>query len=317
MNWEILAKHLSNELSPTETAEVEEAINNNEADKNIFQEIMQWWPVQIMKRDVHLSQEEKQVTWQVIHAEINKTTPSGILQKKWVISMAASLGLLLIAYLIWPSNQRVATSKGQKSEISLADGSTVFLNHSSSLKYPRSFGEESREIKLKGEAFFDVQKNPALPFIIHTGNTSISVLGTSFNVFSRKDRQTIEVTVVTGKVLFSHEDRQEIIQPGEKGVYDRIKQRLYKIPQEDFNDLAWHSGNLAFKSTTFRQIKTILEKAFDITIEMDNADLNKCVVTSTIHFEDLEDVLEVLALTMGFEYEINKDLVKISGDGCD
>ncbi len=317
MNWEILARHLNNELPPTETAELEEAINKNEADKNIFREIMQWWPAQIIKSDVHLSQEEKQVAWQAIHAEINKTTPSAILRKKWVISMAASLGLLLIAYLIWPSNQRVVTSKSQKSEISLADGSTVFLNHSSALKYPEFFGDESREIKLKGEAFFEVQEDPALPFIIRTGRTAISVLGTSFNVFSREEHHTIEVTVVTGKVLFSHEDHQEIIQPGEMGVYDKVEQRLYKIPQEDFNELAWHSGNLEFKSTTFGQIKMILEKTFDITIEIANADLNKCVVTSTIHFEDLEDVLEVLSLTMGFEYEINKDLIKISGNGCD
>ncbi|TRX60564.1 DUF4974 domain-containing protein [Fulvivirga sp. M361] len=316
MNWETIAKVLSKELPSEERRKMEGVTRENESDEKILNEIMQWWPKQLSKNSIHLSDKEKESAWKEIHSEIDKTTIRQIPLKKWALRIAASLSLILVGYLMWPSNQKVVTTTGQKSEIILTDGSTVFLNHSSVLKYKKSFGEDSREIQLEGEAFFEVKKKPELPFVINTGGTSVSVLGTSFNVHSRKKNSVIEVTVVTGKVRFNGAGKEEIILPGEMGIYDRSTGQLIKVSLDEFNTMAWHSRKLEFESTAFDQIEKTLEKVFDIEIIVTNPDIYNCNVTSVIQFDDPEEVLEILGLTMGFDYEINERKIQISGDGC-
>ena len=316
MNWRILAKFLSKELPAEGHKKMEASLRKNPSEKRLTKEIMQWWPQHISKNGLHLSDEEKRHAWDEIHSAIGETSVSPVPLKAWGFGIAASLSLLLIAYLLWPSNQKVTTTVAQKSEIGLSDGSTVFLNHSSSLKYKKSFGEDSRVVQLRGEAFFEVKKNPGLPFVVNTGGTSVSVLGTSFNILSREKLNTVEVTVVTGKVLFSKGSEEETIFPGETGIYNRTDGSLYKVPQEGLNSTAWHSGKLVFKSAAFSEIEKTLENLFNVDIRVNDQAIYKCSVTSVIHFDGLQDVLEVLQLTMGFEYETDMDNIQISGDGC-
>ena len=152
------------------------------------------------------------------------------------------------------------TDAGQRLELKLSDGSVVFLNANSALKYPDKFTGERREVFLEGEAFFQVAKDPAHPFIIHTNSVDTRVLGTSFNVNAKAD-STI-VSVVTGKVQVSRGDLSEIAMPNEKVVYAFSKNRLAKARANLEFELAWRSNTIILTDAKLSEVAEKLHEAY-------------------------------------------------------
>lgn len=205
-----------------------------------------------------------------------------------------------------------ANPKGQKSILQLADGSNVILNAESEIRFERDFGQRHREIYLTGEAFFEVASDSLLPFRVHSGELVTAALGTSFNVNSYEQKM-VRVQLATGKVKVYKEAEEEqsvYLIPGEEitmGLDFQLDKRTFDIN----NAFHWKNGILLFKSMSFQDVVTALERWYAVEITVKNHPSTAMRVSGEFKNTYLKDVLESLGYAYGFEYSINNKEVLI------
>lgn len=208
------------------------------------------------------------------------------------------------------------TELGSKTTFQLSDGSIVKLNAGSTITYPESFGEESREVVLTGEAFFEVQRDAQRPFIVKTREIATIVLGTSFNILAHPD-EDIQVTVATGKVRVANEQIQVDLDPGEQAKYQLNDQSLTEREVDLDYYLAWYKGILDFRDELMESVVKKLEKWYGVDIEL-KGDFEQCRVVGKHENESLENILVGLEFSLNLksvEWKSN-ELVVITGSGC-
>ena len=220
-----------------------------------------------------------------------------------------------------------STLRGQKSNIVLSDGTTIRLNSESSLIFPEKFTNGKREVTLIGEAFFEVTRNPTMPFIVHTDNLKTTVLGTSFNVKAFKDVDT-QVTVATGKVKVapilksSTQEKREassevLLTPNQQATYNVSNNELVKKEVNIKSYLSWKESEIIFDKITFEEASLILERWFNIEIVFENETLKHCIVRSEYTNENLINILESLKFIHGIDYRfVENNRVVITGEIC-
>ncbi len=216
--------------------------------------------------------------------------------------------------------------RGQKSVLALPDGSKVWLNVDSKLTYAKDFRKMSkREVQLEGEAFFSVAHNDSVPFIVHTSSSiRIEVLGTSFNVKSYHGDETVETTLVDGRVSIDKLEKNGltvsnlILRPNQRAVYFKGSNTLDVRDVNAVSLSSWRNDYLVFDETPFADVLSQLERWYDVKIylpEEVKSDL-PCTLTANIQQESLEDVLKLLETSHRITYSINDDEVVISGKLC-
>ncbi|MEM1136306.1 MAG: FecR domain-containing protein [Bacteroidota bacterium] len=247
--------------------------------------------------------------------------------RAFFIRRAASIAILFsIGIAIWLLSkstfwmklnyEKLSTTKGKIEQITLLDGTKVTLNGNSSLYYPKMFKKNKREVLLEGEAFFEVTHQPEKPFTILSGEVLTTVLGTTFNLRHIEKEGLTELLLQEGKVSFEVGDKKEIILPGEVVQFNKSKAKIAKKANENINITAWKSGILNFKETSIQQVVTVLERYYQIDFLVDNIDELHCNYTGTFNESTLDEVLEVMQLSAGFEFKINENNVVISGNFC-
>lgn len=202
---------------------------------------------------------------------------------------------------------------GQISEITLPDGSTVWLSAASSIEYPDQFSTGERIINLYGEAFFDVLPDSGRPFVVNSGPVSTSVLGTSFNVRAYNDDPDLEVTLATGKVevAVSGSDRKQILEPNQKVGYTS-EAGLSDVSQADARlARAWTQRELVFMRENFATIARTFERWFGVEFVFEDETLKEEVFV--YHFKELslQNSMIILSELAEFEYEITGRQVMI------
>jgi len=207
------------------------------------------------------------------------------------------------APVLW---NEVKTITGMHSRFKLPDGSQVWLNTSSNLKYPLIFGDQ-REVELTGEAFFDIRKDEKHPFIVKVGEINIEVAGTSFNVLNYSDENQTEIVLKSGKIkLFTgdYSDRKEIIslEPGQKAVYIDSLRRVFIDDVEVIKYTAWMDGKLMFIDDPMDEVVRKINRWFNVDIILQDADLHEYVYKATFEDETLDQILELLKLSAPIEY---------------
>ena len=236
----------------------------------------------------------------------------------------------------------VSTKNGSRTKIQLPDGSAVWLNSSSKLVYDNNnFGTTIREVSLVGEAYFDVVKNPAKPFVIHTAKMDIKVLGTAFNVKCYPGEKTTETSLIRGSVEVTLKDRQEkiIMKPDEKLIINNddvtalkintpalkqhtIAEKMNPIIQLSHLTLypkdstvvetGWVENRLIFSDERLEEIAKKMERWYGVTIIIANEKLKKELLTGSFEKETIAQALNALQITTLFSYKINKDIITIS-----
>ncbi|MEJ7644884.1 MAG: FecR domain-containing protein [Chryseolinea sp.] len=220
------------------------------------------------------------------------------------------------------SNAEKRNKKGERSMITLSDGSKVWLNADSKLSYPKEFEGQNREVSLDGEAFFDVAKDARHPFVIHLSQSDVRVLGTSFNIKAYHDDETVETSVVTGLVAFIADDADKsvrdttFLKPNQKAIFQKYKKTVEKLESPASEDKAWTQGSLVFKATPFKQVAKVLSRAYGKEIIFENKDILNCRLTGTFNESSLNEVMELIAGTQDFDYTITDKFLKINGTGC-
>ncbi len=168
--------------------------------------------------------------------------------------------------------------------------------------------------ELKGEAFFDVARNPEQPFIIHANESDVEVLGTSFNVKSHPEQSNVQVAVVEGRVAFKNvnntpeaEALSVTLSKGQYGYMDIHKRTILVDDLAVENYLAWKNGRFEFEGLTLQQVCTQLNRLYEIECSYSNKQIENLLLTASFSNESLEKTLEVIALSLDIEYDLKNN----------
>ena len=325
---ELLAKKLSGNATADELRDLEnwrkEQVENDDFARNA-EEI---WQMSDKYSDRPFVTDKK-AAWKAIESKLDIKEKGQIVQMRaWprVLQIAAMSVFVIGAYWLWNNSMNntaadfmaIHSYEDENKEIELPDGTKIWLNENSSIRYAADF--KKRDVTLKGEAFFEVARMEDSPFEITSGGATTRVLGTSFNIRAYPEEAQVELTVKTGKVAFSGEAKQDtkILIAGEAANYEKEAKRVLESPVLEANALAWQTKSLTFISTPFSQVEKDLERYFGVEIEVKNPALANCRFEGgTLKKAKLSEILELLQVTM--DWEVSRDGTKyiIGGEGCE
>jgi ferric-dicitrate binding protein FerR (iron transport regulator) len=214
---------------------------------------------------------------------------------------------------------KTAPITGQ-SRFSLPDGSGIWLNRGSTLRYPAHFGQATREVWLEGEGFFEVAKDPHKPFLVHSGQTVTRVTGTSFNVRSYSGEEKVSVIVLSGQVVFAPDTEgpteKVYLNPGNEGIFDTATNTVQKNIHSDPNRVAWKTKRLVFIDQPLAEIIPVLESYSGASIGVDHPDLFQCRFRGTFMEASLDEILQVMTFSMNITVRKSAQKITLAGKGC-
>jgi transmembrane sensor len=262
---------------------------------------------------------------------------SGILS--WSLFFNKKTADTSIAKLTAYNNNNISTKPGSKTQVKLPDGTLVILNADSKLSYPDNFLGNTREVKLEGEAFFEVTHNAEKPFIVHTSLMDIRVLGTVFNVKSYAGDNESEASLLKGSIqvtLKNRKDEKIMLKPNEKiSVFaltpvqnepeipvDTSAETLAASPisidkinfdakDKIINEVAWTQDKLVFNNENFEAIALTLERWYGIKIVIKNQHLKDQRFTGKFKNENIDQVLKAFQLSYNFKYKTENNIIII------
>lgn len=214
-----------------------------------------------------------------------------------------------------PSYNQLSVPNGKRLQLVLSDGSMVFLNSGSSLRYPVRFTNNGpREVFLDGEAFFEVEKDVQHPFLVHGRDLEIKVLGTKFNVSAYPGDGTVNTTLAQGSVEIRDKwalVAPVILEPEQRAIYG-VSGHTMEVAKVNVDEyIAWTRGELWFQSRTFPQILKVLERHFDVTIINAYPYLDGQSFFARFNGQTLEEVLQLFQNSEPFDYVINGKTITI------
>lgn len=210
--------------------------------------------------------------------------------------------------------EEFSTPPGQRARVKLHDGTVVWLNARTTLRYPNQFDTEERKVELDGEAFFEVKHDNDIPFVVSTEKADVKVLGTKFNVFAYDGRDEFSTSLVEGSVKVYKENQENeaiLIRPNES--VELISDNLMKTQFDNTDFLLWKDGVYAFDDVTFQDIVKKLELYYDVTIIVKNNNLSQFRFSGKFRQRDgVESVLRTLQKVYNFSYTKEEELNRIT-----
>ena len=202
----------------------------------------------------------------------------------------------------------VVAPKGAQSQIELPDGTNVWLNAGSTIRYANTFGQGDRSLILSGEAYFDVTSNKTLPFIVRTEDLKIEVLGTKFNVKAYEGLDNIKVSLIEGSVSLENvpENQTYMLKPMETAIYDKQLHDTKIVKDISSRAKECTNGDIIFHGEAFEEIAFILEQQFNVTIHIEKESLKKKQFKGDFtKNETSERIFNVMATDGQFNYRIS------------
>lgn len=348
LDWDILLRYLNGDSSPNEEENVREWMDSSKENLEfmLFLEVIwQMEPKEKKQVDAEKSWEnftekfdfekkssgsvQQQPSLRKISSDFQKGSQTKRKRKMkwgWMLAAAAAVLISVMTSLqfIGPSEsidaddtlnefvyRELNTEKGQRTRVLLSDGSVIYLNGDSYMRIPEVFREdESRQVYLEGEAFFEIPKNENITFQVITNESVTTVLGTKFNVLSYPEDNNVTVTVAEGEVSLRFIDDSSsdplIITEKQKGIIGRgIPPRLTEV--ENLNAyLGWTRGELVFEQTPLSKMIQKLERWYDIEIELEESDTeltNKRLTATFSQNQSVDDVLQSISLAINLPIE--------------
>lgn len=199
----------------------------------------------------------------------------------------------------------IHTAYGAEKHVFLPDSSEIWMNAGTSFKYPKKFKGDQRTVYLDGEAYFSIRKDQSKPFVVQTGNISVKVLGTQFNVKAYPDDERIITTLTSGKVeIHTGANDPRVLKPNEQLTYNKntLEVNITEISVDETD--AWRNGQLIFSDAPLSEILQALERKFDVSIS-DNTTIpvSKLYTVKFLKNENLEEILGILQDIVGFSYQ--------------
>ena len=209
---------------------------------------------------------------------------------------------------------KLTTPVGGEYSLVLSDGTKVFLNADSELKYPVEFSDGKRIVDLKGKAYFEVHKDSSRPFVVRMNGAEVTVLGTSFNVNTYGDDGQIYTTLVNGSVRVSSvkNGQAEVLKPGMQSVMDVQSGQLTVREVDVEPSVAWREGRFVFRAMTLDLIMRQLQRWYDFEVFYQNSELKDYEFRGVIKRDmDLDKVLSVIKATTNVDFEVKGKVITI------
>ncbi|MGB0807072.1 MAG: FecR domain-containing protein [Salibacteraceae bacterium] len=309
---ELLIAYLLGELDPQKINEVSEWIAMSEDNLKYFEEISRIWNPNISKQTPQFNAD---VAWNKVAPKI-QVTP--FYMKSWFRAAAAVIILFgainLLLNLSSTTEPTVLFSETEIVNKTLEDGSEITLNKNSKISYTDNFNTDTRQVKLEGEAFFDIERDTNKPFIIELDQSFVKVLGTSFNIKSEPEDELVSVFVKSGVVLFEYASNTNdssylsvTLKAGDKVVYNKSTRKLEPVSQNESSslDMYWMDQQLIFDGIELRKVAEILETVYEVDISFSEEQSKLCLLTANFQNATIDQIMEVIAST--FELELNKN----------
>jgi len=323
-NMNLFVKYLTNSMTEKEKIDFEKWLSDSSENKNQFLTVKKYWETSGKVFDK--LEPNSQSAWNKVYKNtigkksVHINNNSYKLNK--VIRIAATILLLISLGILGKyifnktqdyNNELLIYSSGDNiREIILADSTIVWLNTNSELKVMANYLKRNRKVNLSGEAFFNVAKNPEKPFLIKTDRTITKVLGTSFNI--KETSNDIVLTVESGKVEFHELYRKRngvYLTKGLKANYSKTTEIFNTSNNTNLNYLSWKTGKIEFKNTPLKIVCEQLSEIYAEKIICSVPLANKHCITGTFTNVSLEEILEVIELTINVKFIINKDTIVI------
>ena len=324
LSEDIINKYLTGQCSEEELIEVNAWMKESEENaRQLFH----------MEEIYHLGKFDRYTDEQrILHAEkllyrkldAERSKHSKIPSMHRWIKYAAVIAVLLVisggaGYWLYQENNHqllvAIADEGIVKEVILPDGTKVWLNNSTTLKYPHEFSEKERNVYLEGEAYFEVTKNQHKPFIVQSDAMQIRVLGTTFNFKCDKNCRIAEATLIEGEIEVkgNHKEGRLILTPGQRAELNKNNGRL-TVKQVDAKlDAVWHDNLIPFQKADIFNITRTLERFYDVKIILSpDIQLDKTYSGVVKKKSDIESVLKSLQNTIPIDYKIVGNNIFIS-----
>ncbi|WP_411274963.1 FecR family protein [Daejeonella sp.] len=279
-----------------------------------------------VQKSIQLKEEDKKI--------VNISPASGLRVWKLMTSIAAAFVIICGLYVAWPTLQdqinpvtyhELKAASGIRKLFVLDDGTRLWLNSGSSLKYPSRFNGKKREVYLQGEAYFEVAHNAETPFIVYAGKLITRVLGTSFNIKAYKDDPDVKITLFTGKVEVirksNNKERSKLILlPNQEATYRKDAGSLSKTTVNnsiiDYHS-AWKDGKLIFDETPVSEVLKRLSLAYDVKFILADEKINGCTITGAFNVnQNIEEILKSISISMDGKFVREANEFTLTGQGC-
>jgi transmembrane sensor len=351
---ELIAKKQAGEISPMELIELNKLINEDPSNSEWIGLLEKIWDTPLdTEQEITAAQvkerwnrSKERLSGVKNHAAMQRSKPARIITLVKYAAVAACVVLAVSVTTWWLMNRSVpgtpahnnviTTRNGSHSRVTLPDGTAVWLNAGSDLTYNESFGKNTRDVQLTGEAFFEVTKDAARPFIIHTKTMNVKVLGTVFNVRAYPNEKTTEAALLKGsieislaarptdriilkpteKIAVRNDDPQLMKKAGSANAGDNDEQAanpaitVSKISYDRVDstviETSWVKNKLIFRNKPFEELTRDMERWYNVTITINDDDLAQKRFTGTFYNESVQEALDKLKVSYPFHYQYNK-----------
>ena len=333
---DLITRYFAGEIGEDELRLLSKWLSANPVNEEFFKQYHKTWLL-IEKQKVY-SSIDMEKEWKALQSKLNsepetrkplkvisyKTKQPKIRSSFLTLQRVAAVAIIVVStfllyfYFSKPA-EIVITAQTENIEQVLPDGSVVSLHAGSQLTYPEVFTTKSRNVQLKGEAYFKVAHDASKPFIVASGEARVEVLGTEFNVNTKSPAGNMEVVLTTGKVSVYYTEKPKenvLLLPGEKAELISGQKFIRKETNTDPNYMAWKTRVLVFENETLGQVIKTLQNVYQTPVVLSDQKLSECRVTASFNEQSLESVLEVLKITLDLQVKMDGKSINISGNGC-
>jgi len=317
---ERIAKHLAGEIAPEEQVWLEKWLAESSENRQYFEQMQRLWqkfvPIQLPRSlnvEAALTRTKAKIQPRSGKAKVLHMT-------FWRYGAAAAIALLVGAFWFFQQNAAshsvLLTATDNILRDTLSDGSMVSINQNSSLS--AAFSKKSRNIKMNGEAYFEVVPDVSKPFVIEVQQVEVTVVGTKFNIDNSSDPNWVIVSVEEGKVRVKSGTQIEFLTAGEQArirVQDGNFERIQTKPSS--NPSAWANHQFEFDDAPLSEVIPLLEKNYGVKITLTNKALENCRLHVRYNNETIERIIFLLAETFSLEIKQLDGQYYLNGAGCD
>ncbi|WP_163322775.1 FecR family protein [Draconibacterium mangrovi] len=308
----LIIRLFSGEATTKEKASVRHWINESDENREMYSDLQEIW---LATGDHNEYNTEKAILKfkDEIHQEQKKSYRIGEILKYAAIAVLL-LSLPFIYYLgkqqnlTEPTFTTITCALGDKSTVTLPDGSLVYLNSGSELRFNNDFHQDYREVEIEGEAYFQVEKNKEIPFRVEAGDITVEVLGTEFNLKAYPEENTISTTLVEGSVQIKSASQQAIMKPNQKIVFDKESNKMTLHNLKDVDpETEWKEGRLVFRNESLGDLELKLERWFDVDIVFSDNEVKARRFTGILERESILEALAYFSISDKVGYNINNN----------
>lgn len=314
---QLFEKYLSNEASEEEKQYLLGLLRLNSDIDLILEE-------KIRNNDHELDQDTEKRLYEQISSTIHQRKKRAVLRPNWrkaaqwaaiiILPVLSALSVYLLHSDRVNNNNLITITAplGEKAEVTLVDGSRVWINSGSSLTYNSDFNRRERALFLVGEAYFEVEKDPQRPFIVKTEKMEIRALGTAFNVSAYSNEQEIFSVLLEGKIKVSALGQERILSENERLTIDKTTGTLSTETVYASDFIQWKDGNLYFENRSFDEIANTLARVYNVEIRFASEKLRSIRFSGTLGSSSIRNALDILSLTSSMNYEMKGTVIELN-----